>query len=120
MEIHGFDHDEGTQSVASDFTWSNFKLKVSVNGYDYITDAIPYDAVAMQANEVGVKEKISGFNLRFPSTGVNNRSVASASRNIFQGDRVMLSTSVNPEEIYTVKRIDGSDVYFVESVNVTS
>lgn len=120
MEIHGFDHDEGTQSVASDFTWSNFKLKVSVNGYDYITDAIPYDAVAMQADEVGVKEKISGFNLRFPSTGVNNRSVASASRNIFQGDRVMLSTSVNPEEIYTVKRIDGSDVYFVESVNVTS
>ena len=143
-EIHGFDYPENAL-VYSDLEWSWFKLKLSVNDQDYVTDEIPYDAVAMQADEVGIKKKVGSLQLEFDNYGMHakdgNATVASGALKgvLFQGDRVMLSNSNNPDDIYTVKKIEyGANQYsktglnfkeasprldrvsFVENVNVTS
>jgi hypothetical protein len=118
-EIHGFNYDEFKNDVYSDFEWSYFKLKLSVNGQDYTTAEIPYDAVAMQADEVGINEKISGVRLSHVSKSNFTAAAGSLRGKLFQGDRVMLSDAVNSEEVFTVKKIEGDRVSFVEEVSVT-
>merc|ERR1711988_591126 len=82
-------------------TGGYFSLTMSVNGYNYYTDDIPYDAVAMAADEVGVYEELSftltttvGSQLAMPSS--------STSGLLFEGDRLKIEGSLYDTDIYIV------------------
>jgi len=92
-----------TSGLANDPIVSGyFNLQLAVNQRTYTTDFIPYDATAMKGDEVGFTTLLSSFvveardgsDILVPSIDVSEL--------LFEGDRIQLSSQLNPDEIYTV------------------
>jgi hypothetical protein len=82
-----------------------FSLKLSANGYDYYTDDIPYDAVGMAEDEVGVYELLD-FTF---ATSVNSSQVTPSSSTLgklFVNDRLKIEGSTYENRIYTVRHTE--------------
>jgi len=85
-----------------------FKLGLSVNGNDYVTDFIPYDATARKEDEVGFTTVIAGFTVGITSGSNILTPSVDVSELIFKGDRIKLSTQLNEDEVFEVTAVSGS------------
>jgi len=85
----------------------NFKLQLNVNKFTYITDYIPYNAVALKSDEIGYTTLIpsvtvtatDGSDILIPTININTI--------LFVGDRIQLSTQLYNDEIYTIVGTNG-------------
>lgn len=90
-----------------------FTLDVTVHGFTYTTDPIPYDAVAMQRDETGIEEELD-----FTLTVQNNSGMvtpsARAQGKLFDNDRIKIQGSRHENQVFTVSGID-----FIEKFNLS-
>lgn len=93
----------------------SFTLNLHVNGYNYVTSNIPYDATALRQNETGTIQELqsvfstaNGFAtvLTVPTTNVENI--------IFQGDRLRFSGQTAPFKYYEVQSVATNIVTLTE------
>jgi len=92
-------------------SWSSFRLKLSVRGSTYVTGEIPYDAVAMQKDEMGSVVLIPDLALSV-APGSNQAQITAGAGALFQGDRIQIEGAANATRVYTVSAVDGATVNF--------
>jgi hypothetical protein len=85
-----------------------FQLGLAVNGNNYVTDYIPYDATASKDDEVGFTTTIAGFTVAITSGSNILVPSVDVSELIFVNDRIKLSTQLNEDEVFTVTAVMGS------------
>jgi len=85
-----------------------FNLSISVNGYTYTSDFIPYDASAMMVDEVGYSYAIPGIFAYVTSGSAVVKASKDASSLVFINDRLQFSTQRFPGEIYTVSQVNST------------
>lgn len=90
-------------------SWSSFRLKLTVRGHTYYTGEIPYDAVAMQKDEMGSVVEIEGLKLSVQS-GETLATITSGTGLLFQGDRIQIEGSANSSRVYTVDTVSAGMV----------
>ena len=102
----------GVQGVDLDpIVGGSFVLSVSRNGSTFTSDPVPYDAVAMAADEVGELVAVAdgsvtaSFDLfLYPSTFITN--APDVTPVIFPGDRLQFKQTRFPAQTYVVTRVD--------------
>lgn len=98
-----------TSLITSDPVVSgSFALKLEVNGNEYTTDLMPYDAAALQSDEIGVLEELNAF----VTTATHLSSTVSTSSSprdyVFKGDRLKFDGQKFADYEYTVVSVDSS------------
>jgi hypothetical protein len=89
-------------------TSGTFKLGLSVNGKDYVTDYIPYDATARKVDEVGFTTVLAGFTVDVTSGSDTLIPSVDVDELIFVNDRIKLSTQLNEDEVFVVTAVNGT------------
>jgi len=87
----------------------SYKLQLHVNGLLFFTEAIPYNAVPMARNEVGISDEIPNkFNVVNGSNYISMSLSANAESIVFKGDRLRFNEQTRPFEYYEVESVTGS------------
>ena len=108
--------------VNQDISGGYFSLDVQKSGSTYTTAAIPYDAVALAANETGTIEKIAANNfitVKGQAT-VNGVGAVSQEGVVFIGDTLTFQGQGNVDEEYDVTDVQGAVVTLDKVYNGTS
>eukprot|EP01041_Mallomonas_annulata_P013627 gene13627-28942_t len=91
-----------------------FTLKLAVNGFNYITDFIPYDATALSSDESGIRVLLKTFAVTFPS---NNAATMTApydvSKLVFKNDHLQFGDQIDPERTYIIQSVASSYPYTI-------
>jgi hypothetical protein len=110
-----------TQGVSSNpVTSGSFKLRIGVRGRTFDTDAIPHNAAAMQADEMGVLEQLKSFT----ATATSGQSTISTSANpreyVFVNDRLVVNTQSRSDAVYTVTSVTSNSISVTPALDLTS
>jgi hypothetical protein len=110
-----------TQGVTNNPVVSgSFRLRIGVRGRNFDTDAIPYDAAAMQADEMGVLEQLKSFSATATSGQSSIATGANPREFVFVNDRLVVSTQRRSDAIYTVTSVTSNSIAVTPALDLTS
>ena len=97
---------ETTTAEGGVISGGSFTLNVQVNGYNYITSHIPYDAPALQHNETSVIDELPTiFSTTSGSATVLTVPATDVEPIVFGGDRLRFSGQSAPFKYYQVQSV---------------
>lgn len=105
------DNMQSTYSIKTNGSFGNpiiggsFQLALSRNGSTFYTDAIPYDATAVKADEVGVRVLIPGVTATLTNAQSLFTTNVDTSLLIFPGDRLQFVNDRFPDESFVVHTV---------------
>ena len=106
---------ETTTTGGGVISGGSFTLNVQVNGYNYLTSNIPYDAPALKHNETGIVDELPAiFSTTSGSATVLTVPATDVETSIFTGDRLRFSGQSAPFKYYQVQSVATNIVTLTE------
>jgi len=83
-----------------------FKLQISGKGFSQTTDEIPFDAVSLMKEEIGITIPVSTADIE-NINGSYFKSAKDLSKVYFPGNRIKFDQQNDPDQIYTIQSVTG-------------
>jgi len=105
-----------TGGLNDPITSGYYQLALSVNGNNFLSDFVPYDATAMKSDEEGLSQIVSGLYGYVTSGSTTVKASKDPSLSIFVNDRLTFDNQLFAGEVFTVTHVNTS--YIVVNVGV--